>query len=92
MNINENKEHHIKTEKHCGTKGANLTYLATPGQFYMSAKWFTGTTVMQRMAILKDKLACRMEKKCIVSMAPINVIVEHGVYIQNLSYIRYYVS
>ena len=46
---------------------------------------------MQRMVILKDKLACTMEK-CIVSMATINVIIEHGVYIQNLSYIRYYVS
>ena len=80
-----------KPEKHCGTTGANLTYLATPGQFYMSAKSFTGTTEMQRMAILKDKRACAMEK-CMVSMATINVILEHGVYIQNLSYIRYYVS
>ena len=62
MNFNKNKEKQKKTEKHCGTTGANLTYLATPGQFYMSAKSFTGTTEMQRMAILKDKLACTMEK------------------------------
>ena len=60
------------------TPGANLTYLAPlPGQFFMGAKSFIGTPEMQRIFVLKDKLNCTM-KKCMVSMATINAILEHG--------------
>ena len=60
------------------TPGANLTYLAPPtGQFFMGAKSFIGTPEMQRIFVLKDKLNCTM-KKCMVSMATINMILENG--------------
>ena len=63
------------------TPGANLTYLATPpppqGQFCMGAKSFIGTPEMQRIFVLKDNLNCTM-KKCMVSMATVNAILEHG--------------
>ena len=57
--------------------GANLTYLAPPGQFFMGAKSFIGTLEMQRFFVLKEKLVCTM-RKCMVSMATVNVILEHG--------------
>ena len=53
------------------TPGANLTYLAPPGQFFMGAKSFIGTPEMQRIFVLN----CTM-KKCMVSMATINAILE----------------
>ena len=46
---------------------------------------------MQRIFVIKDKLNCIM-KKCMVSMATVNVIFEHGMYIQNWSYFHYYLS
>ena len=62
----------------CYTPGANLTYLAPlPGQFFMGAKSFIGTPEMQRIFVLKDKLNWTM-KKCMVSMATVNAILEHG--------------
>ena len=65
----------VKIESY--TPGANLTYLAPPGQFFMGAKSFIGTPEMQRIFVLKDKLNCTM-KKCMVSMATINTILKHG--------------
>ena len=44
------------------TPGANLTYLAPPGQFFMGAKSFIGTPEMQIIFVLKDKLFCIMKK------------------------------
>ena len=46
----------------------------------MGAKTFIGTPEMQRIFVFKDKLNCTM-KKCIVSMATVNTIFEHG-YVQ----------
>ena len=69
--------------------GANLTYLAPPGQFFMGAKSFIGTPEMQRFFVLKEKLVCTM-RKCMVSMATVNVILEHGGDIQNCLYLHYY--
>ena len=46
---------------------------------------------MQRNFVLKDKLSYTM-KNCMVSMATVSVILKHGVYIQNLSYIHCYLS
>ena len=43
----------------------------------MGAKSFIGIPKMQRMFGLKDKLVCTM-KKCMVSMATVDVILEHG--------------
>ena len=62
-----------------GTPGANLTYLAhpLPGQSFKGAKSVIWTPEMQRMFVLKDKLFGCM-KKCMVSMATINMILEHG--------------
>ena len=54
-----------------------MTYPAPPGQFCVGAKSFIGTPEMQRIFVLKDKLFCTM-KECMVSMATINVILEHG--------------
>ena len=72
------------------TPGANLTYLAPPGQFFMGAKSFTGTPEMQRIFVLKEKLVCTM-KKCMVSMATVNVVLEHGgVHTKYWLYLRYY--
>ena len=48
----------------------------------MGARSFIRSAEMQRSFVLKDKLFCTM-KKCMVSMATINVILEHGVYLQN---------
>ena len=59
------------------TPGANLTYLAPPGQFFMGVKSFIGTPEMQKKFVLKDKLNCTM-KKCLVSMATVKAILEHG--------------
>ena len=61
------------------TTGDNLTYLAhsLPGQSFNGAKLFIGTPEMQRIFVVKDKLFCSM-KKCMVSMATINIILEHG--------------
>ena len=42
----------------------------------MGAKSFIGSPEMQRNFVLKDKLFCTM-KKCMVSMATVNVILEH---------------
>ena len=57
------------------TPGANLTYLASPRQFFMSAKSFTGTLEMQQNFFPKDKLK-RTMKKCTVFMETVNVILE----------------
>ena len=43
----------------------------------MGAKSFIGTPEMQRIFVLKENLVCTM-KKCMVSMATINVVLEHG--------------
>ena len=43
----------------------------------MGAKSFIGTPEMQRIFVLKEKLVCTM-RKCMVSMATVNVILEHG--------------
>ena len=61
------------------TPGANLTYLTTPSprQFFMGAKSFIVTQEMKRMFVLKEKLACTM-RKCMVSMATVNVILKYG--------------
>ena len=48
----------------------------------MSAKSFIGTTEMQIIFVLKDKLRYTM-KKCLISMATVNVILKHGVHILN---------
>ena len=48
----------------------------------MGAKSFIGTPEVQRMFVLKDELVCTM-KKCMVSMATVDVILEHGVHIPN---------
>ena len=66
-----------KIANNIGTPGANLTYLAPPGQFFMGAKIFIGTTEMQRIFVLNDKLNYTM-KNCMVSMAAVNVILKHG--------------
>ena len=50
--------------------------------FFMGAKSFIGTTEMQNKIVLKDKINSTL-KKCKVSMATVNVILEIGVYIQN---------
>ena len=44
----------------------------------MGAKSFIGTTEMQRSFVLKDKLSCTMKKQRMVSLATVNVILEHG--------------
>ena len=45
----------------------------------MGAKSFIGTPEMQIIFVLKDNLFCTMKKeKCMVSMATVNVILEHG--------------
>ena len=45
----------------------------------MGAKSFTGTPEIQIMFVLNDKLVCTMKKKKnMVSMAIVNVILEHG--------------
>ena len=44
----------------------------------MGAKSFIGTPEMQIIFVLKDKLFCTMQKY-MVSMATVNVILEHGV-------------
>ena len=43
----------------------------------MGAKSFPGTPEIQRIFVHKDKLNCTM-KKCMVSMATVNEIHEHG--------------
>ena len=43
----------------------------------MGAKSFIGTLEMQRFFVPKEKLVCTL-KKCIVSMATINAVLEHG--------------
>ena len=43
----------------------------------MGAKSFIGTPEMRRFFVINDKLVCTMEK-CTVSMAIVNVIIEHG--------------
>ena len=43
----------------------------------MGAKSFIGTPEMQRIVVLKDKLICTMNK-FMVSMAFVNMILEHG--------------
>ena len=43
----------------------------------MGAKSFTGTPEMQKKNVPTDKLKCIM-KKCTVSMATVNVILEDG--------------
>ena len=65
-----------KPEKHCGTPGANLTYLALSGQFFMGAKSFIWTQEMHIIFVLKYKLVCTI-KICIVSMTTVNMILEH---------------
>ena len=50
----------------------------------MGSRSLIGTLEMVRICVLKDKLFCTM-KKCMVSMATVNMILEHGVYIQNWS-------
>ena len=74
MNINENMENNCK---HHGTQGANLTYLTPSGQFFMGVKSFIGIPEMQRIFVFKDKLVFTM-KKCTVSMATVNMILEQG--------------
>ena len=65
------------TEKHHGTQGANLTYLAPSGQFFMGVKSFIGIQEMQRIFAFKNKHVFTM-KKCTVSMATVSVILEYG--------------
>ena len=55
-----------RTANNLGT-GANLTYLCTPGQFFMGAISFIGTPEMQRIFVPKDKLNYTL-KNCMVSM------------------------
>ena len=43
----------------------------------MGAKSIIGTPEMQRIFVIKDKLFCTKEK-CMVSMATVNTILEHG--------------
>ena len=69
------------------TSVANLTYLASPRQFFMGAKSFIGTLEMQIMFVPKDKLNCTM-RKCTVSMATVNVILEDGDVHTNLTISR----
>ena len=45
---------------------------------YNMVALFFGTLEMQRRFVLKDKLVCTMKKKRIVSMATVNIILEHG--------------
>ena len=66
-----------KTDKHCGTPGANKTYLTLPGQFFMGAKSFILTKEMPIIFVRKDKLVCTM-RKCMVFLATVNMILEHG--------------
>ena len=56
---------------------ANLTYLASPKTIFTGAKLFIGTLEMQITFVPKDKLNCYM-KKCTVSMATVNVILNNG--------------
>ena len=62
-----------------GTPGANLVYIAhpLPGESFKGAKSFIGTQEMQIIFVVKDKLFCSM-KKCMVSMATINMTLAHG--------------
>ena len=48
----------------------------------MGARSFIRSREMQRSLVLKDYIFCTM-KKCMVSMATINMILDYGVYIQN---------
>ena len=75
-----------------GGGGANLVYLAhpLPGELFKDAKSFIGTQEMQIIFVVKDKLFCSM--KCMVSMAIINMILAHGVYIHDWSYSHCYSS
>ena len=74
MNINENIELAERPEKHCGIPGANLTYLAPPGQFFMASKSFIGTQKLQIVFVIKDKFVCTMKMYAFLG----NVILEHG--------------
>ena len=60
-------------------RGLNLVYLAhnLPGEPLKGAKSFIGTPEMQTIFVVKDKLFCSM-KKCMVSMATISMILDHG--------------
>ena len=54
---------------------------------------FFGTLEMQRSFVFKDKLVCIIKKKTrMVSMATVNIILEHGVNMQNYQCFHYYLS
>ena len=87
MNINENikKSRKKKQENHRGISGANLTYLAPQDDF-------NGCKIVhwdpRNAFVHKDKFVCTM-KKCMVSIATINTIFEHGHIIGYISAIIY---
>ena len=60
MLVVERPMHYENTPMHY-TPGANLTYLASPGQFFIGAKSFIGTPKMQIIFVLTDKLVCTMK-------------------------------
>ena len=62
----------------CYTPGANLTYLAPPRTIFHGCQIVHWDPRNAKNFVLKDKLNCTM-KKCMVSMATIYTILEHGV-------------
>ena len=73
-NINKNTEKKKNQENHRGIPGANLTYLVPQDDF-------NGCKIVhwdpRNVFVHRDKFVCTM-KKCMVSIATINTIFEHG--------------